>query len=308
VTPAGGTDVTVGSRVIRLSNLDKVLWPETGFTKGQLIDYYARIATVMVPHVQGRPITLRRWPDGVNAGSFYEKNCPSHRPPWVEAVRMGDVNYCLLDEPATLVWVANLAAIEVHPALARQANLESPTSVVFDLDPGPPADVLDCARVALRLREVLGGLGLELWPKTSGSKGLQLHLPVNGAATYDQTKPFAHAVARLLERDQPGAVVSVMERSRRRGKVFIDWSQNTASKTTVSVYSVRALPEPSVSTPVSWDELDDALARGDAAALRFDPGQVLERVARGGDLHRPVLDVRQELPGLSATGGGDLRN
>ena len=155
VSPADGTDVTVGSRVLRLSNLDKVLWPETGFTKGQLIDYYARVADVMVPHLHGRPITLRRWPNGVDAGSFYEKNCPSHRPPWVEAVRMGDVSYCLLNEPATLVWVANLAAIELHPSLATEADLESPTSVVFDLDPGPPADVLDCARVAMLVRELL---------------------------------------------------------------------------------------------------------------------------------------------------------
>lgn len=308
MTPVDGTDVTVGSRVLRLSNLDKVLWPETGFTKGQLIDYYARVAEVMVPHLHGRPITLRRWPNGVNAASFYEKNCPSHRPPWVDAVRMGDVNYCLLNEPATLVWVANLAAIELHPSLATDADLESPTSVVFDLDPGPPADVLDCARVALLVRDLLRPLGLEVWPKTSGSKGLQLYLPLNGGATYGQTKPFAHAVARLLERDQPKAVVSVMERSRRKGKVFIDWSQNTASKTTVSVYSVRALPAPNVSTPVTWDELDDALARGDAAALRFDPGQVLDRLAQRGDLHRPVLDVVQELPGQLAPGGGDLKS
>ena len=296
MTPAAGTDVTVGGRTLRLSNLDKVLWPETGFTKGQLIDYYARVSEIMVPHLAGRPITLRRWPNGVDAGSFYEKNCPSHRPPWVDAVRMGDVNYCLLNEPATLVWVANLASIELHPSLAVDRDLESPTSVVFDLDPGAPADVLDCARVALQVREVLGRLGLQLWPKTSGSKGLQLYLPLNGRATYAQTKPFAHAVARLLERDHPKTVVSVMERSRRKGKVFIDWSQNTASKTTVSVYSVRALPEPSVSTPVTWDELDNALAGGDAADLRFDPGQVLERVARLGDLHGPVLDTSQELP------------
>jgi bifunctional non-homologous end joining protein LigD len=292
-------EVTVGGRTLKLSNLDKVLWPETGFTKGQLIDYYARIADVMVPHVRGRPITLRRWPNGVTAASFYEKNCPSHRPPWVGAVPMGDVNYCLLDEPATLVWTANLAAIELHPSLATAADLESPTSVVFDLDPGPPADILTCARVGLLVRDVLGRLGLQLWPKTSGSKGLQLYLPLNSGATYAQTKPFAHAVARLLEREHPEQVVSVMERSRRKEKVFIDWSQNTASKTTVAVYSVRALPQPSVSTPVTWDELDDALTAGDAAALRFDPDQVLDRVHRLGDLHAEVLEVVQELPQLA---------
>ncbi len=295
---AAGTEVTVGGHTLKLSNLDKVLWPETGFTKGQLIDYYARVAAVMVPHVRDRPITLRRWPNGVDASSFYEKNCPSHRPPWVDSVRMGDVNYCLLNEPATLVWTANLAAIELHPSLATAADLESPTAVVFDLDPGPPADVLTCARVALLVREVFERLGLRVWPKTSGSKGLQLYLPLNTGATYAATKPFAHALARLLERSHPDLVVSVMERSRRKEKVFIDWSQNTASKTTVAVYSVRALPQPSVSTPVTWDELDDALAGGDVGALRFDPDQVLDRIGRLGDLQAPVLEVEQELPPL----------
>jgi bifunctional non-homologous end joining protein LigD len=303
VSPAAGTPVTVGGRTLSLSNLDKVLWPETGFTKGQLIDYYARVADAMVPHLQDRPITLRRWPNGVEAASFYEKNCPSHRPPWVDAVRMGDVNYCLLNEPATLVWTANLAAIELHPSLATATDLESPTAVVFDLDPGPPADVLTCARVALLVREVFGRLDLQLWPKTSGSKGLQLYLPLNSGATYDQTKPFAHAVARLLERDHPRLVVSVMERSKRKDKVFIDWSQNTASKTTVAVYSVRALPEPSVSTPVTWDELDDALVSGRADALRFHPDQVLDRVGRLGDLHHTVLKLFQELPRLDGRTG-----
>jgi bifunctional non-homologous end joining protein LigD len=211
---------------------------------------------------------------------------------------MGEVNYCLLNESATLVWVANLAAIELHPSLATAADLESPTTVVFDLDPGPPADILTCARVALLVRQVLDRLGLRMWPKTSGSKGLQLYLPLNSGATYAQTKPFAHALARLLEREHPELVVSVMERSKRPEKVLIDWSQNTASKTTVAVYSVRALPQPSVSTPVTWDELDDALAADDASALRFDPDQVLERIERVGDLHRPVIEVAQELPRL----------
>jgi bifunctional non-homologous end joining protein LigD len=296
--PAQGTEVSVGGRTLKLSNLDKVLWPETGFTKGQLIDYYARVADVMVPHLRGRPITLRRWPNGVEASSFYEKNCPSHRPPWLDSVRMGDVNYCLLDEAAAVVWTANLAAIELHPSLATAPDLDSPTAVVFDLDPGPPADIITCARVALLVRDRLGPLGLQLWPKTSGSKGLQLYLPLNGGATYAQTKPFAHALARLLEREEPKLVVSVMDKDKRTDKVFIDWSQNTASKTTVGVYSVRALSWPSVSTPVTWDELDDALARKDADALRFDAGAVLERIGRLGDLHAPVLEVQQELPQL----------
>jgi bifunctional non-homologous end joining protein LigD len=301
VTPAAGADVTVGGRTLKLSNLDKVLWPEAGFTKGRLIEYYARVADVMVPHLRGRPITLRRWPNGVDAASFYEKNCPSHRPPWVETVRMGDVSYCLLDEPAALVWTANLAAIELHPGLARAPDLQSPTVVVFDLDPGPPADVLTCARVALLVRDLCAHFELRLWPKTSGSKGMQLYLPLNNGATYAHTKPFAHAVARLLERDHPTLVLSEMERSRRKEKVFIDWSQNTASKTTVAVYSVRALPAPTVSTPVTWDELDDALTSGDASRLRFGPNEVLERVRRHGDLHAPVAHLVQELPRLDGS-------
>jgi bifunctional non-homologous end joining protein LigD len=289
-------EVRVGERTLSLSNLDKILWPKSGFTKGQLIDYYSRIAPVMVPHLSRRLITLRRWPNGVDGQSFFEKNCPSHRPPWVHPVQMGDVRYCTLDEPAALVWVANLAAIELHPSLARAPDLEVPTAVVFDLDPGAPADILTCARVGFILRSALERIGLETWPKTSGSKGLQVYAPLNSGARYERVKPFAQAVAQLMERDHGDLVVSNMEKSIRKNKVLIDWSQNTASKTTVSVYSVRALERPSVSTPVTWDELDDALSSGDAARLRFGPEEVLERVDRLGDLHAPVLERRQELP------------
>jgi bifunctional non-homologous end joining protein LigD len=289
-------DVNIGERKLSLSNLDKVLWPETGFTKGQLIDYYSRIAPVMVPHLARRPITLRRWPNGVKGQSFFEKNCPSHHPPWVESVQMGDVHHCMLDEPASLVWVANLAAIELHPSLARAPDLEVPTSVVFDLDPGAPADILTCARVAFILRSALARLDLETWPKTSGSKGLQIYAPLNAGAGYDRVKPFAQAIAQLLERDHSDLVVSNMDKSIRKNKVLIDWSQNTASKTTVSVYSVRALEQPSVSTPVTWDELDTALSAGDASSLRFTPAEVLDRVDKLGDLHAPVLEKSQELP------------
>jgi bifunctional non-homologous end joining protein LigD len=289
-------EVRVGERSLSLSNLDKVLWPETGFTKGQLIDYYSRIAAVMVPHLTRRPITLRRWPNGVAGQSFFEKNCPSHKPPWVKSVPMGDVNYCLIDEPAAVVWIANLAAIEIHPSLAQAPDLEVPTAAVFDLDPGAPADVITCAEVAFILRDALDRLGLQAWPKTSGSKGIQVYVPLNSGAGYDRVKPFAQAIAQLLERDHPDLIVSVMEKSRRKKKVFIDWSQNTASKTTVAVYSVRALDNPSVSTPITWDELDNALSANDASLLRFGPEEALERVDRHGDLHSPVLDLRQELP------------
>ncbi len=292
------SEVRVGERSLTISNLDKVLWPSTGFTKGQLIDYYARVADVMVPHLQARPMTLRRWPDGVEGQSFFQKNCPPHRPDWMHAVTMGGVHYCLIDEPGSLVWAANMAAIELHPSLAQAPDLDTPTAVVFDLDPGPPADVLTCARVALLLRAYFERLHLSAWPKASGSKGLQLYVPLNSGANYEQTKPFAHALAQLLERDHPDLIVSIMDPAKRRKKVMIDWSQNTASKTTVAVYSVRALAAPSVSTPVTWDELEDALVGGDADRLRFDPAQVLERIERHGDLHQSVLTVSQELPAL----------
>ncbi len=296
MTPPARTEVQVGERTLSLSNLDKVLWPKTGFTKGQLIDYYARVAPVMVPHLSGRPITLRRWPDGIDGQTFFQKNAPSHRPEWVQTVELGGIHYCRIDEEAALVWSANLAAIEIHPGLAQAPRLDHPTAVVFDLDPGPPADVITCGRVAMLLQECFEGLHLKAWPKTSGSKGLQLYVPLSGRSSFDETKRFAHALAQLLERDHPDLVVSVMDPAKRTKKVMIDWSQNTASKTTVAVYSVRALESPSVSTPVTWDEIDDALSGGDADALRFGPDEVIDRVDRRGDLHAPVLGSDQELP------------
>ena len=299
--PAGAVGTAeVGGRKLNLSNLDKVLWPATGTTKGEMVSYYAQIAPVLVPHLAGRAVTLKRFPDGVEKGSFYEKNCPSHKPPWVGTVKMGDVNYCLVEEPAALVWLANLAAIELHPTLAAQPDLGSPTSVVFDLDPGAPADVLTCARVALLVRGVLERLHLQAWVKTSGSKGLQLYVPLNSEATYERSTPFAKAVAQLLEKRHPDLVLSYQLRSARAGKVLIDWSQNVASKTTVSVYSLRARPEPTVSTPVSWDEVDNALAGGDASHLSFQWADVLDRARRKGDLMAEVLTRRQELPELSS--------
>jgi bifunctional non-homologous end joining protein LigD len=294
---SSGKEVTVGDRKLKLSNLDKVLWPATGFTKGQVIEYYARVAPVMLTHLRRRPLTLRRWPNGVEASSFYEKNCPSHRPEWVPTITMGDVTYCSVEEEATLVWLANLAAIELHPTLAQDGN-EHPTSVVFDLDPGAPADVLTCAQVAVILRDTLDELGLASWVKTSGSKGLQLYVPVDGKATYDHTKPWSHALARHIESRHPELVVTTQEKTVRRGKVLIDWSQNTASKTTVSVYSLRAVEHPRVSTPLTWDEVDRAMGAGEADLLRFTPEEVLERLDGDGDLFAPVAEGGQALPGL----------
>jgi bifunctional non-homologous end joining protein LigD len=296
--PARGADVEVEveGRSLRLSNLEKVLWPRTGFTKGQMIDYYRRISATMVPHLRNRPLTLRRWPDGVEAASFFQKNCPSHRPGWMEPLEMGGVRYCVVSEAAALVWAANLASIELHPLLAQAPALDCPTVVVFDLDPGPPADVLTCALVALRLRELLERLSLKAWPKTSGGKGLQLYLPLNTPATYEVTRGFAHALARLVERDEPDLVVSTMDKAKRKAKVLIDWSQNSSTKTTVAAYSLRAEQVPTVSTPVSWAEVEDALAAGEASKLRFGPQEVVERVERWGDLFSPVLELRQRLP------------
>lgn len=298
MSPAG-VEVSVAGRTLRLSNLDKVLWPEAGFTKGQAIDYYARIAPVMVPHVTRRPITLRRFPNGVDEQSFFEKNCPSHRPDWMPTIEMGDVRYCSFDEAAALVWAANLAAIEIHPSLARAADLECPTSMVFDLDPGPGADVLTCAEVAIWLREALEMLGLKSWIKTSGSKGLQQYVPLAGTQSYDVTKPFSLALAQVIERQHPDRVVTTQDKSVRPNRVLIDWSQNTSFKTTVSVYSLRARPRPTASTPVTWDEVTGALESGDPGMLAFEAGDVLERVEHLGDLMAPLVEGDQELPALS---------
>jgi bifunctional non-homologous end joining protein LigD len=299
------SEVTVEGRTLSLSNLDKPLYPG-GFTKGQVVDYYVRIAPALLPHIKGRPVTLKRYPNGVEGQFFYEKNCPSHRPEWVHTApvwvseRRRNIDFCLVDDVPTLVWTANLAALELHPSLALAEDLDRPTAVVFDLDPGPPADVLTCARVALRLREVLDQLGLVSVVKTSGSKGLQLYVPLNSTVDYkDGSQPFALALAQLLEGRHPELVVSAQRKELRTGKVLIDWSQNTRFKTTVAAYSLRARARPTVSTPVSWEEVERALEADDAAALTFETEDVLRRVERLGDLLAPLLDVTQELPPLA---------
>jgi bifunctional non-homologous end joining protein LigD len=302
--------VDVDGRELSLTNLDKVMYPATGFTKGQVIDYYARIAPVMLPHLAGRPITLKRYPNGVEGQFFYEKNCPSHRPEWIRtlpteakgwnsrAPKGTIVNYCLLDEPAGLVWTAQMASLEIHPGLATEDDLQRPSWVVFDLDPGPPADVVDCAQVAMWIREVFDQLGLESVIKTSGSKGLQVYLPLHTEVDFEQSSGFAQAVAQLLEKRNPKRVVSVQAKDQRKGKVLVDWYQNTDFKTTVAVYSLRARERPTVSTPVSWDEVEAALDAGDASQLVFEAPDVLERVERDGDLFAPLLEVEQALPKL----------
>ncbi len=279
-----------------------MLWPEDGFTKGQVIDYCARIADAILPHLRDRPLTLKRYPNGVGASSFYEKRCPGHRPDWVKTAPVwsgrneGDIDYCLCNEKATLVWMAQLAALELHPSLSLAADIERPTVLAFDLDPGAPAGILDCCWVALRLREMFAGLDLECFPKTSGSKGLQVYVPLNSEITYERTKPFAHAVAQALERSEPDRVVSRMAKKLRKGKVLVDWSQNDQHKTTVAVYSLRARERPTVSTPVEWKEVERAMKRNDPDSLSFEADDVLKRVEKRGDLFAPVLELRQELP------------
>jgi bifunctional non-homologous end joining protein LigD len=293
-------DVAVDGRRLRLTNLDKVMYPAAGFTKGAVIDYYVRVAPVMLPHLAGRPVTLVRFPDGVDGPHFFEKNCPGHRPPWVPTVPVGSsgrspaVRACLCEEPAALVWLANLAALELHTLLARVPDLDRPTAVVFDLDPGPPAGMAECCAVALRLRDVLGGLGLVGFPKTSGSKGLHVLVPLDPTHPYEETRAFAHAVARLLVRESPALVVDTMDRGARAGRVFIDWSQNHPAKTTVAPYSLRARERPTVSAPVTWEEVAAAARPG--GSLAFEAPRTLERVAAQGDLLAPALELRQRLP------------
>jgi bifunctional non-homologous end joining protein LigD len=292
-----GTTVEVEGRRLTLSNLDKVLYPETGTTKAEVIDYYARIAPVMVPHLVDRGVTLRRFPDGVEGNSFFEKRCPGHRPEWIDTVlgpgdRNGDIGYCCLDSAPALVWAANMAALEIHAPMARR-DIETPTLCVFDLDPGPGTSIVECADVGLDIRHVLDGLGLAGFAKTSGSKGMQVYVPLNTPHTHHEASAFALWVAQLLERAHPDGVVSNMKKSLRKGKVLVDWSQNSRHKTTIAVYSLRARPRPTVSTPVTWDEVE-AAAGGEP--LVFVTADVLARVAEHGDLFAETLTLEQRLP------------
>jgi bifunctional non-homologous end joining protein LigD len=294
--------VRVGNRTLTLSHLDKVLYP-TGFTKAEVINYYRAVAPVLLPHLKGRPLTMRRFPHGVRGESFYEKSCPSFRPRWVRTIRVsteqraaGYLNYCTVDDLPSLIWVANLAALELHTYLSRRGSQGQPTMVVFDLDPGAPANIRDCARVALVLQKLFGRLNLEAYPKTSGGKGLQLYLPLNTPTTFTVTKRFAHAVARTLEQQTDG-VVSTMGKKQRRGQVLIDWSQNSRHKSTVSVYSLRAQSAPTVSTPVTWDEVARAArSRAAKSPLSFTAQDLLARIRQHGDLFGPVLTRKQRLP------------
>jgi bifunctional non-homologous end joining protein LigD len=299
------TRIEVGGRELEVSNLGKVLYPDSGFTKGQVIDYYVRISPVLLPHLRDRPITLKRYPDGVKGFFFYEKQCPSHRPDWIKTARVKksggeNIRYCMINGLPALVWAANLADLELHTFLHRIPRLNRPTCMAFDLDPGPSTDIRHCALVGLRLKALLDRLELKAFPKTSGSKGLQVYVPLNTAVTYDQTKAFARAMAEYLEEQLPDLVVSKMQKSLRKGKILVDWSQNDDHKTTVNVYSLRAKEHPTVSTPVTWKEVASALKKNNAQLLRFEQDVVLKRVARQGDLFAPVLTLKQKLPSFKS--------
>jgi bifunctional non-homologous end joining protein LigD len=304
------TVIEIEGKQLKLSNLDKVLYPAVGFTKGQVIDYFVRIAPVLLPHLNGRPLTLKRYPEGVDGMFFYEKSCPKHRPDWVQTApiwshgRNDYIQFCLAQDIPTLVWAANLADLELHTSLSRAKKIEEPTMMVFDLDPGAPADIVLCCQVAFWLRDIFDRFDLKAFPKTSGSKGLQIYVPLNTPVTYEETKTFSHALARLLEEEHPDLVVSDMKKSLRAGKILVDWSQNDEHKTTVNVYSLRAKERPTVSTPVSWEEVEKCLKKKDANLLVFDSAQVLARVAKMGDIFEPVLTLKQSLPNVTQLGGG----
>jgi bifunctional non-homologous end joining protein LigD len=300
-------EVTVEGKQLKLTNLEKVLYPATGFAKGQMIDYYTRIAPAMLPHLRDRPLTLKRYPNGVEATFFYEKNCPSHAPEWVrrEAVwsrhNNDYINFCVVDDLPTLVWLAQLACLEFHTSMAPALDPPHPTLLVFDLDPGEGTTIIECAQVGCWLRDIFDHFGLQSFPKTSGSKGMQLYVPLHSEGvgyTKGGTKDFARACAELLEKQHPDAVVSSMSKELRRGKVFVDWSQNDEHKTTVCVYSMRAKDRPTVSTPLTWDEVEEALETRDPETLVFETADVLERFEEHGDLFAPVATLQQELPKL----------
>jgi bifunctional non-homologous end joining protein LigD len=296
--------IEIQGKQLKLSNLEKVLYPAAGFNKQQIIDYYVRIAPAMLPHLKERPLTRKRYPNGVDEEFFYEKNAPQHRPDWVKTVPIWSegnrrtVHYILADDLATLVWLANLAAIELHPSLSLADEIGCPTRMVFDLDPGPPANIVQCCQVGMWLREIFDHFNLQSFPKTSGSKGLQVYVPLNTPTNYDETKNFARALAHLLEDEHPDMVVSDMKKKVRTGKIFVDWSQNDQHKTTIAVYSLRARERPTVSTPVSWEEVEWTLKKKDAGLLVFEAPQTVKRVEKMGDLFAPCLTLKQRLPDL----------
>jgi bifunctional non-homologous end joining protein LigD len=296
--------VQIEGKSLSLANLEKVLYPACGFTKTHVLEYYRRLAPCLLPHLRDRALTLKRYPEGVEGEFFFEKRCPAHRPPWVQTAgirRAGgeEISFCLVNDLASLLWVANLASLELHVPLARASSPATPDALVFDLDPGAPANILDCARVALILRELLSRLGLACWVKTSGQKGLHLFVPLNRReATFDDTKRFSRAVAMTLEKNYPDLVTAKMPKATRTGRVFINWSQNDQTLTTVSVYSLRARAHPYVSFPLPWEQLEQLAGTGDPERLQVLQGEAVARTEAMGDLFSEVLVQEQSLPHL----------
>ena len=298
-------ELEVGGRRLAIRNLDRVIFPLTGTTKGELLDYYVRIAGTMLPHLRDRLLHMHRYPEGVEGPRFWQKGCPDHRPEWMPTApvwsrdKAANIHFCVVNELAALLWAVNIGSIELHTSLHQRDDLHRPTVLAFDLDPGEGVGLVQCCEVALRLRDLFSGLGLDAVPKTSGSKGLQVYVPLNTDVDYAITKPTTRTIAELLEAQTPDAVVSRMAKALRPGKVLVDWSKNTEHKSMVCAYSVRARQRPTVSTPLQWDEVEGAVDRGDAASLVFEMDEVVERVAEHGDLFAPVLTARQELRGPS---------
>jgi bifunctional non-homologous end joining protein LigD len=293
--------ITVGGRALSFSNLDKALYP-SGFTKGEAIEYYGHVAEAMLPLLKGRAVTLKRYPNGTAAPFFFEKRCPPHKPDWVKTATVigstGEVNHCVINDVATLLWAANLAALEFHVPMALASKPNRPAAMVFDLDPGAPATLIDCLRLGLKLEKLLAGYDLKCFAKTSGSKGLHVYVPINSAVTFDQTKDLARHIAQQLEKEDPAGVTATMSKALRTGKVFIDWSQNDRHKTTVCAFSLRALSSPTVSTPISWTEIKSAVKAGDASKLVFDPAAVLKRISKGNNSFGDIPTLKQKLPKL----------
>ena len=302
----------IEGKAVPVSNLEKIYYPKAGFTKGEMLAYYIKVAPVLLPHLQGRPLTLKRYPNGVDAPYFYEKQCPRPKPPFVETYQVarhhkpGSIQFCLVNNLPTLVWAANLGDLELHTFLSKAPHVHKPTQIVFDLDPGAPANAVQCAQVALWLREMFGKLGLETFVKSSGSKGMQVYVPLNTPTTYEETSPFAKAVARTLEKAHPELVVSDMKKELRHGKVLVDWSQNSETKTTVCVYSLRAKERPYVSMPLEWPEVEKCLKKKDATLTFFEAKDALARIETKGDLFAPVLTLKQNLKqALTAFSSGE---
>ena len=300
--PKARYTLTVEGRKVDVTNPDKVFYPETGFTKAQVVDYYVRVSEVLLPHLEDRPLSLKRYPHGVGGAYFYQKQAPEHRPDWLKTTpvwseeRDDDIDYCLANDLPSLVWLANAADLEMHTFMHRAQDLARPTQVAFDLDPGPGADALTCGKVALMLKEHLDAMKLRSFVKVSGSKGVQMHVPLNVKCTYEDTKQLSRGLAFALAKEHPQEITALMRKELRQGKVFIDWSQNDEHKTTVCVYSLRGTPTPSVAAPVTWDELTDAVLAEDIKRLRFTPEKVLARVKKMGDLFEEVESLKQKVP------------